>query len=238
MSGGTIVRFAVVVILLGAGLVWVWHTQLDASRAVLLVTAVIGGVTAIYALITYEILLRNSDMAKAASESTALMERSLRFSFAPNLLFRTLSTKDPKLQNREGFTPFQNEDYRIAMRQYSEGQQQTEFVFAVVQNVGRGSATNLSIEAQYRIRDSSSANPSYSVTKQASVQILPSDEAIAVYIFVSRVPTTDDRVELISASVTASDYYRDALHEPLLKMNIDRDTHRTESDPTCVIPIV
>ena len=121
------------------------------------------------------------------------------------------------------------------MREYTEGQQQTEFVFAVVQNVGRGSATNLSIEAQYRIQDSSSANPSYTVTKQASVQILPSDQSIALCIFVSKVPTGDDGVELISASVAASDNYRDALQEPPQKIKVDNNKHRPESDPTCVI---
>jgi len=237
MSRGTIVRFAVIALLLIAGYVWVWRTRVDPSRATLLVTAVIGSVTAIYALITYEILLRNSAMANAASESTALMERSLRFSYAPNLLYQTINTKDPKLRAKKGITPIDNDDYRRAMKEYTEGEEQTEFVFAVVRNVGRGAATNVAIDAQYRVWDSSSANQGLSVTRQASVQIVPSDQAIGLCIFVSKVPTGDDRVELISASVSASDYYRDALREPAQKLEIDRNTHRTESDPTCVIQI-
>jgi hypothetical protein len=236
MSRGTALRLISAAVLLMIGFRFVWHTQMDPSRAALLVTAVICAVTAVYALITYEILLQNHAMARAATESTRVMERSLRFSYAPNLLFRTLNTKDPKLRTRDGFTPLDTQDYRRAMTEYNEGQQ-TEFVFAVVQNVGRGSATNVSVEAKYTILDSSNANRSYSITKQASVQILPSNQAIALCVFVSKVPTGDDRVELISASVTASDYYRDALREPLERIEIDPTTHRAESEPTCVIQI-
>jgi hypothetical protein len=235
MSGGTIFRFVVVVILLGAGLIWVWHTPLDASRAVLLVTAVIGGVTAIYALITYEILLRNSEMSKAARDSAALMERSLRFEYAPNLLYQTISTRDPKFQAKKGIVPIDDDAYRRAMREYAEGQQQTEFVFSIVRNIGRGAATNVVIDAVYRVTDSSNANREISVQRQAPVQIISSDQAVALFIFVSKVPTGDDKVELISASVTASDYYRDALREPAKKFDVDPNTHRPESDPTCVI---
>jgi len=75
------------------------------------------------------------------------MERSLRFSYAPNLLYRTINTKDPTLGSKKGFMPVDNEDYQGALREHNSGGQPEEFVFAVVQNVGRGPATNLVIEA-------------------------------------------------------------------------------------------
>jgi hypothetical protein len=73
------------------------------------------------------------------------------------------------------------------------------------------------------------------VIRSAPVQIIPSDQAVALFIFVSKVPTGDDKVELISASVTASDYYRDSLQEPAKRIEVDRDKHRPESETACVI---
>jgi hypothetical protein len=157
MSRRTAIRFAIVVGLLGLGFYFVLHTVMDPPHVTLLVTAVICGVTSIYALITYEILLRNSAMAEAARDSTALMERSLRFSFAPNLLYQTIGTRDPKFQARKGIVPIEDDAYRRAMREYVDGQQ-TEFVFGVVRNVGRGAATNVVIDTVYRVTDSSNAN--------------------------------------------------------------------------------
>jgi len=237
MSRGTVIRLVCVSILLVAGLVFIWRTPLDPSRATLFVTAVICSATTVYALITYEMLLQNQTMARAASDSTKVMERTLRFSYAPNLLYRTLNTKDPTLQARKGFAPFNNEDYQRALREFGEGGQQKEFVFAVVQNVGRGPATGLTMEAEYNIWDTSNPNKNYSVSRTASIQILEPNNAVAVCIYVSNVPTSDDRVELVSACLTASDFYRDALGESAQKIIIEPKKHQFELEPGCIIRI-
>ena len=235
MSRWTVVGLIIVAFIVAIGAALVWRLKIDPSRATLVVTIVMCGVTAVYALLTFGILLQNRAMAQAATDSTRVMERSLRFSYSPNLLYMTLSTKDPRFQAREGFAPLDNEDLKRALREYTEGQQQTEFVFAVVHNVGRGSATNLNMDVQYSVWDTSSPNASYSVAKQATVPILESGNAVALYIYVSKVPTGDDRVEMTSATLTASDFYRDALGEPPQKITIDRRHHHTESEPSCVI---
>ncbi len=235
MSRRTEVGLVIIVVLLIACLVYGWRAKPDPARTTLLVTVVMCGVTAIYALLTLGILRENRAMARASTDATALMERSLRFSFAPHLLYWTLCTKDPKLQAYEGFTPVDNQDLQTALRQNAEGQQQSEFVFAIVQNVGRGSVTNMNIDARYTIWDSSNPNKNYTVTKAASIQILEPTKAVALCIFVSKVPTADDRVEIISTTLTTSDFYRDALHEPPQKMSIDHSNHHTNSESGCVI---
>jgi|SRR5271170_702857 len=95
MAQARITRMLIVVILLAGALIWVSRTDVKPERVTLFITAVIGAVTAVYALFTYEILLENQMMARAASDSSTLMERSLRFSHTANLLYQTINTKDP-----------------------------------------------------------------------------------------------------------------------------------------------
>jgi hypothetical protein len=235
MSRGTATGLTIIVVLFCAALYYGWKVKPEPSQATLLVAFVMCAVTAVYALLTFGILRENRAMAEASTNSTHLMERSLRFSFAPHLLYSTLGTKDVKLVKHPGFAPIENEDYRTALNQYVEGEQQVEFVFAVVQNVGRGSATNLDIEAQYSVWDSSSPNKNYTVSKAAAVQILEPGKAVALCIFVSKVPTTDDKVEIIKATLLTSDYYRDALREERQQTSIERGNHHTDSESGCAI---
>ena len=143
----------------------------------------------------------------------------------------------PKFAGRKGFIPFDNEDYRAALREYSEGQERAEFVFAVVKNVGRGVATNLEVTCEYSIRDSSNANRNYSVPRRAAIQLLEPDKVLAISIYVSKVPTADDRVRMVSASLTMSDFYRDALREPVQMMSLNPESHHTETDSGCVVQL-
>ncbi len=238
MSSGRKWRLSLVTILLAVALVCVWRTKVDPGRVSLFVTAVIGAVTTIYALFTYEMLLQNQEMAKAAVDSSTLMERSLRFSHTPNLLYETINTKDPTFSAKTGvLTPIDNDDFKRALTEFSSGGQQTEFVFAVVQNKGQGSATNLNIVAVYNITDSSSPNREASVTKQASVQILEAGKAVALCIFISKVPTADDRVALVSAHLTTSDFYRDAINEPMQRIDVDVRRHQVELETGCVVQV-
>lgn len=202
MSWGRFTRLAIVAAILVAGFYWIHRTSLDATRVNLYVAAVIGAVTIVYALLTYEMLLQNQAMAQAAVDATKLTERGLRFSYTQNLVYRTLNTKDPFFRSTPGITAVDNADYRRAIANYDDAQaQQTEFVFAVVKNVGRGAATNLNMEAEYDITDSSSVAKEYSVAKNASVQILEPDMGVALCIFFSKIPTRDDRVSLVSAII-------------------------------------
>ncbi|MFL6314532.1 MAG: hypothetical protein ACJ71W_20700 [Terriglobales bacterium] len=238
MSLARILRLALVLILLAIALVWVWRTKIDAGRVSLFIAAVIGAVTTMYVLVTYEILLQNQRMAKAAVESSTLMERSVRFSHTPNLLFETINTKDPTFKTNVGsLTPIDNDDYKRALAEFNSGGQQKEFVFAVVKNRGQGAATNLNIEAVYHITDSSNPNRDASVTKKASVQILEPGKAVALCIFISKVPTADDRVLLESAQMTTSDFYRDAISEPAQQVDVDTHKHHVESESGCVVRV-
>lgn len=236
MLSGKHTRLAIAMILLVVGFFWIRRTSIEPSRVNLYITAVIGAVTAIYALFTYEILLQNQSMAQAAVDSTRLTEQSLRFSYSENLIYQTLNTKDPTFKLRTDTVPIDNADYRRALSEES-GEQQKEFIFAVVKNVGRGAATSLSIEAQYRITDSSNVNREYSVTRKALVQILEPDKAVALCIFFSKVPTRDDQALLTSATITTSNFYRDALKQPAQQTKVDPATHKTESEPACVIQL-
>jgi hypothetical protein len=164
------------------------------------------------------------------------MERSLRFSHTPNLLYQTINTKDPTFPARTGFlTPIDNDDYKRARAEFAGGGAQKEFVFAVVQNKGQGAATNLNIEAVYSITDSSNPNRDSTVAKPASVQILEPGKAVALCIFISKVPTADDRVTLVSARLTSSDFYRDAIKEPAQQIDVDTQKHHVELEPGCVV---
>ena len=235
-------RLLIVIAVLGVGLVWVWKTKLDPNRASLFVTAVIGAVTTIYVLVTYEIMLQNQSMAKATSDSSIFMERSLRFQHSPNLTYRTVNTKDPTFGSKgNSIAPIDNDDYKLAREEFAAGAggQQKEFVFAVVQNNGQGAATNLDINTAYRIVDSSSLNRDAEVRKQALVQILEPHKAVALCVFISRVPTANDRVSLVSAQITAGDFYRDAIGESAQQIAVDVQQHRhhVEADPGCVVQL-
>jgi hypothetical protein len=174
--------------------------------------------------------------AKAALDSTNLMERSLRFSHTANLLYETVDTKNPTFGSASGsILPIENADYKRAVSEFNESGEQKEFVFAVVKNKGQGAATNLDIEVNYSITDSSNPNRESSVTKRASVQILEPNTGVALCIFISKVPTADDRVSLVSARLTTGDFYRDAIGEPPQQFNIDPRVHHTEQAADCVV---
>jgi hypothetical protein len=79
MSFGRKERLGLVISFLALAFVWLYRTKIDPGRVSLFITAVIGAVTTIYALFTFEILLQNQDMAKAAVDSSRFMERGLRF---------------------------------------------------------------------------------------------------------------------------------------------------------------
>jgi hypothetical protein len=236
MSIARTIRMLMAGIVLAVALVWVWRTDARPERVNLFIAAVIGAVTTIYALFTYEILVQNQTMAKAALDSSTLMERSLRFSHTPNLLYETINTKDPTFKSTGGsIIPIQNDDYKRALTEFDEGAEQKEFVFAVVKNRGQGAATNVDIESTYNITDSSSPNRESSVTKHASVQLLEPKTGVALCIFISKVPTSDDRVSLASAQLTAGDFYRDAIKEPPQQVSIDPRMHHIEQSTNCVV---
>lgn len=238
MTIGRAVRLGVVAILLVLALHWVWKTNIQPGRASLFVTAVIGAVTAVYALLTYEILLENQAMAKATKESSSLMERSLRFAHSPNLLYETINVTDPNFQPTASVVPVENDDYARALATYKASGDRKEFVFAVIKNKGQGAATNLNIEAEYYIIDSSSANREATVAKQASIQVLEPGQGVALCIFISKVPTPGDQVSLRSATLTSSDFYRDAINEAPQTIRIDTKKHHIDLEAGCVVRVV
>jgi len=235
MSRGRQWRLGLVAVLLVFALFFVWRTRLDPTRVGLFITAVIGAVTTIYVAVTYEIMLQNQSMAKAAVDSATFMERGLRFSHAPNLLFETINVKDPNFSGAKSIIPFENDDYKRAQSEYSSGGSQKEFVFAVLHNKGQGAATDLSVVASYDITESSNPNSHTTVKKEASVQILEPRKSVAVCIFISKVPAPNDAVTLVSAHITASDFYREAIGELPQEVHIDVRKHRVESEEGCVV---
>jgi hypothetical protein len=236
MSIARTIRIILAIGLVAGGFFWVLRTDAKPEKVNLIIAATIGAVTTIYALFTYEILVQNQKMAKAALDSATYMERSLRFTYTPNLLFRTMNTKDPTFSSLQGtITPIENADYKRAVAEYTSGNEQKEFVFALVENKGQGMATKLDIEATYDITDSSSPNRESSVTKRTSVQILEPNKGIALCIFISKIPTPDDQVTLVSARLISSDFYRDGIGEPLRELVIDKKAHHVELASNCVV---
>jgi hypothetical protein len=229
-------RMVLALSVLVGGLVWVWRTNLKPERVSLVITAVIGAVTTVYALLTFEMLLQNQRMAKAASDSSQLMERSLRFTHIPNLLFSTVNTKDPTF-GLEAIAPVENDDYRRALDEFKAGGKVAEFVFAVVTNRGHGAATNLNLEAVYNITDGSSPNRDSTVSKHASIPILEPQTGVALCIFISKVPTPDDKVVFSRAKLKSGDFYRDYLREPPREIDIDRRAHHTKQEPDSVVQL-
>jgi hypothetical protein len=231
------VRLVIALILLGAGLYWVLHTKADSTHVTLYVTAIVCAVTTIYALFTYEILLQNQAMARAATDSTRVMQQTLRFSYAPNLIFRTINTKDPTFKELENCTPVNNEDYQRALTEYGEGGQQKEFIFAIIENVGRGAATSLTVDTTYNVTDNSSPAKNYSVNRIAQLALLLPDRAVGLCICVSKVPTNGDRVQIVSATMTTSDYYLDALGQAPHTTEVKPEKHYVELEKGSVVQV-
>lgn len=233
MQRHTLLALLLLVILLVA----IWLLPLSESQSNKLISIVVVAVTGVYALLTYEILVQNRAMATAATETTKISERSLRLSYEPKLHFYTLVTKDPKLSKVSGCRPSPTEDYERALREYVASGQQTEFVFAVVRNIGRGIATSLELTANYDVRDTANPNANYRVTKQAAIQYLEADRAVALLVYISKVPTADDRVQLVLARISASDFYREAQGEPPREDLFDPRHHVVDRDSECLLPV-
>ena len=238
------IRMLVTALFLAAGLVCVVELHQKPERISLFITAVIGAVTIVYSLFTYEILLENQAMAasndamaKAALQSSSLMEKSLRFSHAANLVFETQNVKDPTFQSDDSTVPIQSPDYRRALAEFNVTEEQKEFVFAVIKNAGQGSATNLQINVAYNVTDSSNPNRESTVTKNGSLQILEPNKSAALFVFISKVPTQGDRVALASATVRASDFYRDAIGEAPQQIKIEPSNHHVGQAADCVVQI-
>ena len=236
MSTGTISRLIVTVVVIVGIFGFAMRTKIDPNRVSLLLTAAICAATVLYAWITFEILLRNQAMAKAASDSAVLMERGLRFSHASDLHFRTILTKDPTLQNRKDCTPINNDEYQNAVRlvQGNAQQQQLEFVFSLVQNVGQGAATNLKISAEYNVRDTSNTIANLHVNRTADVQLLEPDKSVGLLVYDFKVPTANDKAGIIQATIQSSDAYRDAIGDPAIIARIGQEQHHVEPDAGCV----
>lgn len=239
MWAGTISRMVVTALVIAAVFVFAIRSKIEPNRISLLLTAAICAATVLYAWITFEILLRNQAMARAASDSAKLMERGLRFSNASDLYFQTMITKDPLLQNRKGCTPINDEEYQNALRlvQGSAGPQQIEFVFCVAKNVGQGAATSLKISAEYHVRDTSNAIANLNVNKSADVQLLEPGKSVALLVYVFKLPTANDKAEIVHATMRSSDAYRNAIQDPPITVSIGRDEHHIDPDAGCVARI-
>jgi hypothetical protein len=229
MDKARIIRLSSAAALLLGSIFWYVRTSRKPDEVTLLVTFVICVVTAVYSLLTFEILLENQSMARATRESAALMEKSLRFPSSAHLSFRTVGTKNPHVdQFLQGVSPYQNADFSRAIEISEGGNSEADFVFAVVENKGPGAATKLKINAQYAIVDSGSENKNLNVQKTAALPILGVGAGIAICVFISKLPTAGDGATLISATIENSDFYRDAISEPVLSEAISKTDHQTE----------
>jgi hypothetical protein len=229
MNKARVVRLAFAFLLVVGAAWWYMHTQRKSDDVTLLVTFVICVVTAIYSLLTFEILLENQSMARATRDSASLMEKSLRFPSSAHLSFRTVATKNPHIENLiSGVLPYRNADFARAIEIFQGGNSEADFVFAVVENKGPGTATKLVFDAIYSIVDSGSENKNLNVQKTATIPILGVGAGIAICVFISRLPTPGDGASLASASIRNSDFYRDAINEPSQTTNIGDSDHQTE----------
>jgi hypothetical protein len=234
----------VTAVLLIAGLVCVFELHQKPERISLFITAVIGAITTVYALFTYEIMLQNQtmaasnqDMAAAALQSSSLMEKSLRFSHAANLLFETLNVKDPTFKSDDSTFPIETPEYKRALAEFNVAGEQKEFVFAVMRNAGQGAATNLQVNVAYNVSDSSNPNRESTVAKSASLQILEPNKSAALCVFISKVPTPGDRVALVSATIKAGDFYRDAIGEAPQQIKIEATNHHVRHAADSVVRV-
>lgn len=236
MRRGQIIRLLTLSSILVAGLIWTAVTKIKPERASLLVTAVIGCLTAIYALLTYEILKQNQTMAEAALESAKLTERGLRFSYSSNLILTTVSTRTTQVEEiRSGISAVKNEDYDRAIAIPVGPAEQPEFVFAIVENKGRGVATNVVLEAEYRVVDSSNPNRESVLTKRANVSVVEPNSGIALCVFMAKTPTPADTVVLLKAQITGSDFYRDAIGETAQTTKIEASSHNVVQGEDCIV---
>lgn len=209
--------------------IWFKHTQRRPDDVTLLVTFVICVVTAVYSLLTFEILLENQAMARATKDSALLMEKSLRFPSSAHLSFRTVGTKSPQISELiPGVSPYKNVDLSRALEVAQGGNSEADFVFAVVENKGPGTATKVKVDASYAIVDSGSDNKNVNVRKTANIPILEAGSGFALCIFISRLPTPGDGASLISANIEHSDFYRDAIGDSAQTVAISNADHQTE----------
>jgi hypothetical protein len=215
-------------IVLGA-CIWFRHTQRKPDDVTLLVTFVICVVTAVYSLLTFEILLENQAMSRATKDSASLMEKSLRFPSSAHLSFRTVGTKDPQISDLlPGVAPYKNADFSRALEIAQGGNSEADFVFAVIENKGPGTATKVKVDASYAIVDSGSDNKNVNVRKVANIPILEAGAGFAICISIARLPTPGDGASLLSASIENSDFYRDAIGDPTQIAAIGTADHQTE----------
>ncbi|MGB8989341.1 MAG: hypothetical protein WCC37_22275, partial [Candidatus Sulfotelmatobacter sp.] len=143
----------------------IWKSQPDPGHATLLLTMVSVGLTAVYVILTFEIVLQNQKMTRAAFETAGVMERSLRLSYSPSITFTTQLTKDPTLGSLgSSCIPYRNEDFERAIGEFPGTGETMEFVFAIVRNVGKGTATKVQLSAQYEVQEQANPNLRYRVT--------------------------------------------------------------------------
>jgi hypothetical protein len=140
--------------------------------------------------------------------------------------------------NRRLSSVFYHVNFEVGEFTAEELQKMASFGIPQINLQWQGAATNLNLHAVYDITDSSNPNRNTSVTKQASVQILEAGKAVALCIFISKVPTADDRVALVSARLITSDFYRDAINEPVQQIDVDPGKHHVEAEPDCVVRLI
>lgn len=221
-----------------SGLVYLsLYADIEYRRATLLLTAIIAGVTIVYALITYEILVMNERTAGAAKASASAMEQSLRFSNTANLVFLTQSTKDPLFTEKPEVVVLRNEDYERALEEHQKGVGEKEYVFAMLENIGRGPATTLEFEVTYKVNESQNPNNTYELKRKGRAPVLGAGKTLAVVVYVSQSPDPQDHVALEAAEYKASDLYRDALSEPRVTKSVKPSGHTVEKGAHCVIAL-
>lgn len=230
-------RPLLLVVGLGVCLYAIWRIQLPEPEMSKLSSLVIILITGVYAIFTFEILLANRAMAETSNRSARIMEQSLQFSLAPNLVFFTTVTKDPSLTSIPKCRVLDNDDHRRALRELATGSGQMEFVYGVVRNIGRGSATKLAFAANYKIKDTANPNATYSVERRGNVQSLDPESAVAFCIYIAKVPTPDDHVEFIRAEFSTSDSYRDASSEPKVTRVFKPEDNEVMKDEECLLRV-
>jgi hypothetical protein len=236
MKSPRTIRMVALLSLLSAGGIWALKSHLDVNHISATASAISALVTVVYALLTYEILLENQIMAKAALTSASYAERSVRFAHSSNIVYTTFSTKTPDIHlSHPSLRIIENEDYRRAMD--LQEQEQAEFVFAAVENKGPSVATRVAFEANYLITDSGALMKDALTKKSASVPLIDPQSGVALCIFISRVPTPDDGVRLSSARIMFSDFYRDAVGEESKVEEIRADNHQAWRTPGGVLNI-
>lgn len=237
-SKATTLRVIVIGLALAFVLHYIWKSQLDPSHTSLLLTMVSVALTAVYVVLTFEIVLQNQKMTHAAFESAGVMERSLRLSYSPSIALVTCVTKYPELAELEFHcSPIKNDDYDRAIKEHPAGDRSMEFVFAIIRNVGTGKATKLQMSVRYEVQEQANPNLKYSVAKEASIPLLESGQALALIIHICRTPSAGDGVKLQSASIQWGDFYRDALLEAAQVQEFTAANSSTSKDRECTLII-